>query len=311
MADETRIHSCDSTVNPVMGCDGCELCSDVRESCYAWFLHQRHGKTNPGYATDFNRVERFPGRMAKAAKLSDLTGRPRRHKPWLDGCPRIIFISDMGDALNMTVSFEYLEAEIIDTVTSAFGRRHVWLWLTKRPERMAEFSAWLGDWGVTWPTNLWAGTTVTTQATTSRLDHLANVGQDSTAKLVSVEPQLDLVDLGLHLSGLDWVIQGGESGRGNDPKTGPRPFDVAWARQLRDQCHEAGVAYFLKQLGARPRVDGEPLGLNDRHNSDWDEWPEDLCVREVPTVLVPDHGQRPEASAATTPEPASSKARRG
>ena len=280
MADNTTIHLCDSTVNPVMGCDGCELWNDDRRSCYAAILHRRHGKNNPGYATQFNRVERFPGRVAEAARLSDLTGLRHRSKPWLDGRPRIIFVSDMGDALSKEVSFKYLEAEIIDNVTSSAGRRHIWLWLTKRPERMAEFSIWLADWGVTWPRNLWVGTTVTTNETVWRLDELFEVGDGRTVRLVSVEPQLENIDLRRHLPGLDWVIQGGESG------SDARPFDMAWARQVREHCREAGVHYFFKQLGSKPYSEGKPLGLKKRDGSDWSEFPEDLRVREVPTAAV-------------------------
>ena len=284
MADNTTIHLCDSTVNPVMGCDGCELWNDDRRSCYAAILHRRHGKNNPGYATQFNRVERFPGRVAEAARLSDLTGLRHRSKPWLDGRPRIIFVSDMGDALSKTVSFEYLEAEIIDNVISPAGSRHIWLWLTKRPERMAEFSTWLAGWNVAWPINLWGGTTVTTDKTIGRLDELFKVGDQRTVRLVSVEPQLESIDLRRHLPELDWVIQGGESG------SDARPFDVAWARQMRDHCREAGVNYFLKQLGSNPIAEGEPLPLKDGHGSNWDEWSEDLRIREVPDTVVPSEG---------------------
>ena len=295
MADTTTIHLCDSTVNPVMGCDGCELWNENRRSCYAAILHHRHGGINPGYATQFDQVERFPGRMAKAARLSDLTGLRRQHKPWLDGRPRIIFISDMGDALSKAVSFEYLEAEIIDNVISPAGRRHMWLWLTKQPQRMAEFSTWLADWDVAWPTNLWAGTTVTTDKTVGRLDELFKVGNERTVRLVSVEPQLESIDLRRHLPGLDWVIQGGESG------SDARSFDMAWARQMRDHCREAGVHYFFKQLGSNPFSEGKPLGLKKRDGSDWSEFPEDLRVREVPTAAVSDEQHCPTVSNTAKP----------
>jgi protein gp37 len=280
MADNTAIQWCDGTVNPVMGCDGCELWNKTCASCYAGILHQRHGGINFGYAVSFDRVTAFPGRVAKAAKLSDLTGRRRQHKPWLDGRPRMIFISDMGDALSQAVSFEYLEAEIIDNATSPAGRRHIWLWLTKRPQRMADFSTWLADWSVAWPTNLWVGTTVTTDKTISRLDELFKVGDQRTVRLVSVEPQLEIIDLRQHLPELDWVIQGGESG------SDARPFDVAWARQMRDYCQAAGVHYFLKQLGSNPCIEGKPLRFDDQHGGDWSEWPEDLRIREVPTAVL-------------------------
>jgi protein gp37 len=76
---------------------------------------------------------------------------------------------------------------------------------------------------------------------------------------------------------VDWVICGGESGHG------ARPMDVAWARSVVAQCHAAGVACFVKQLGARPfgELSG-PWILRDRKGGDWSEWPSHLRVREFP-----------------------------
>ena len=280
MAEHTKIQWADGTVNPVMGCCGCELWNRRRRSCYAGILHRIRGGTNPGFAVSFDRPMPFPGRMAKAARQRDLSGTRRPRKPWLDGQPRMIFTSDMGDALSKGISFDYLESEIIGAAVSPAGRRHRWLWVTKRPERMGEFSAWLEDWDTLWPENLWAGTTITTQGTTSRLEALAKVGNDKTIRFASVEPQLEELDLERYLPGLDWVIQGGESG------ADPRPFDTRWARKLRDECRAAGVAYFLKQLGAHALDEGEPLALHDGHGGDWDEWAKDLRVREVPVTVL-------------------------
>lgn len=89
------------------------------------------------------------------------------------------------------------------------------------------------------------------------------------------------------VSGIDWLIVGGESG------PGARPCDLAWIRSLRDQCAAAGVACFIKQLGARPIFGGdfalktgpmEALGLRDSKGGNWNEWPADLRVREFPQV---------------------------
>jgi protein gp37 len=96
---------------------------------------------------------------------------------------------------------------------------------------------------------------------------------------------------------IDWIIVGGESG------PGARPFDVTWARSIVQQCRAAGVAVFVKQLGANVRWNGcsQPgehwpdgirktderdggwrVHLVDRKGGDWNEWPEDLRVREFP-----------------------------
>jgi len=82
---------------------------------------------------------------------------------------------------------------------------------------------------------------------------------------------------------IDWVIVGGESG----PKA--RPFHLEWARSLIEQCEKAGVAVFMKQLGARP-IESDPEGrlpdinlkLRDAKGGDWDEWPADLKCRDFP-----------------------------
>ncbi len=203
MSIKTKIQWCDSTCNPTMGCDGCELWTKSRKSCYAGSLHVRFGGVTPGYAPSFEQVTLFPGRMAEAARWSDLIGKNRPDKPWLNGLPRLIFVSDMSDALSAAVPFEYLAAEVIANVTSDLGRRHQWLWLTKRPERMAKFAQSLNH---LWPSNLWAGTSVTSQATANRIDGLMKVGDKDTIRFLSVEPQAESVDLTPWLPKIDWVI---------------------------------------------------------------------------------------------------------
>ena len=276
MSKNTNIQWCDSTCNPTMGCDGCELWCPQRKTCYAGMLHVRFGGTNPGYAPRFEKVKLFPGRMAEAAAWPGLSGKQRKAKPWLDDMPRVIFVSDMSDALSRKVSFSFLRREIVAAATSERGQSHIWLWLTKRPQRMAEFSTWLKERGVAWPRNLWAGASITSTASRNRIRQLVKVGDGTTYRFLSVEPQVEAIDLSKSLSKIDWVIQGGESG----PKA--RPFDIQWACDLRDLCREHEVPYFLKQLGSNVTRNGKPLTFDDNHAGDWAEWPKDLCVREVP-----------------------------
>ncbi len=108
----------------------------------------------------------------------------------------------------------------------------------------------------------------------------------------------------VEIAKLDWVIVGGESG------PGARPFDVQWARTVVEQCRGAGMACFVKQLGAVPMMNENqwhehinatgnayllkasnakylpagfvPLALCDRKGGDMSEWPSDLCVRQFP-----------------------------
>lgn len=89
---------------------------------------------------------------------------------------------------------------------------------------------------------------------------------------------------------IDWIISGGESAQPGHP---PRPYDLAWGRSLRDQCAAAGVAFFQKQLGARPVMMAVPptlgrtdLALKDhRAGAEPSEWPADMNVRQFPEAL--------------------------
>jgi len=186
----------------------------------------------------------------------------------------------MSDSLSKIVTFDFLDAEIIANVTSEQGRSHRWLWLTKRPARMAQFSRWLLKRGKGWPANLWAGTSVTEQKRLSRVKSLLQVGDDSTTRFLSVEPQIGPVDLEPWLPSIDWVIQGGESG------TQARPFEVDSAKDLRAQCRRHGVAFFLKQLGSQVLKRGKPACFEDNHAGNWEEWPRALRVRQMPKVAA-------------------------
>ena len=178
--------------------------------------------------------------------------------------------------MSADVPFEYLKAEIIDVVSSSAGRRHVWMWLTKQPLRMAAFSLWLKDAGIGWPANLWPGTSITRQSTVARAKSILRVGNGDTTHFVSVEPMLSQIDFtltkvhpnpllqwqcprcdaaiisracpicgseGHRRIALKLVIGGGESG----PEA--RPCHPDWARRLRDDCIRAGVPFFWKQWG--------------------------------------------------------------
>jgi protein gp37 len=114
-----------------------------------------------------------------------------------------------------------------------------WLFLTKRPDRAAD----LAPWGDAWPSNVWLGTTVETQAWAERrLPELVSV--PAKVRFLSCEPLLAPLDLSSWLRPhVHWVIAGGESG----PRA--RPSDPDWFRALRDQCVAAGVPFHFKQWG--------------------------------------------------------------
>lgn len=256
--------------------------------CYAGILHLYRGakpedwnkSSVKGYARIFDQPEKFPGRMVKAAKWGPPTESEYKNAPWLKGLPRLIFISDMGDSLCEDIDFDYLKEEIIDKVTSPNGQRHIWLWLTKRPKRMADFASWLNDvHGLPWPPNLVAMTSVTNRATRSRIDALRKV--PAKFRGLSVEPLTE--DVSLDLTDIHWVITGGESGKY------AREFDLEWARSIQEQCHEADIAFFMKQLGANIVDDEFPVSMVDGHGGDWSAWPADLRVREFPEAFYDLH----------------------
>ena len=119
-------------------------------------------------------------------------------------------------------------------------------------------------------------TTVTSADTLYRVDALRSV--DAHVRALSIEPLWTAIADSLDLNGIDWVIVGGESGT-LDRVT---PFHVEWAEGLRHVCSEAGVAFFVKQLGRNPTRNGCRIVLKDKHGGNWDEWDEPLRVREAP-----------------------------
>jgi protein gp37 len=150
---------------------------------------------------------------------------------------------------------------------------HVWIVLTKRARRMADFFR-----RHPLPPNFWLLVSVTTAAAWRRVEELRQLAGAAVLG-VSLEPQLKplgVLESPGALAGLGWLIVGGESG------CGARPFDVAWARRAIDACRRDGVPCFVKQLGAYARDGGRRLPLRDGHGGDWAEWPTDLRVREMP-----------------------------
>jgi len=259
MAKETNIPYCDATCNPTLGCSGCELWTKSCKACYAGTLHEQDGGLRKGYSPTFEQITFQSRDMAAAAKRPDLYGSRRPKKPWLDGLSKVIFLGDLGDTLCDDVPFPYLRMEIVENVVTRAGRRHQWLLPTKRPDRLKEFWEWLQEQSYPWPTNLWAGTSISTMKATSRIEDLLKVGDKSTLRFVAVEPQWEQIDLQPWLPKLDWIIQGGETGDARRKR-----FDVAWIDQMREHCREAGVPLFITQLGRRPFDGKKQLRLKDR-----------------------------------------------
>jgi protein gp37 len=260
----------------------------IRQSvtCYAYVLHNMRGlsilngnrKGHKGHSPVFEKLTRFKGRMSETAALEDLLGREHPATDWKLRLPRLIFVSDMGDALTEREDFEFLEMEVMPAIRSENGGRHLWLWLTKRPHLMAEFANKAGGF----PDNVCAMTTLTgpDAGSMKRLADLKKV--NASIKGLSIEPLWErIAPKDLDLSGIDWVIVGGESGSGNLT----RPFDLAWAEELRDYCRKKKVAFFFKQAGTMPVRNGERIRYADESGGDWMEWEPSLRVREFPKAF--------------------------
>lgn len=215
----------------------------------------------------------IPGRIAEAARWGDLRGENRAGKPWLDGLPRCIFVGDLSDIMSAAVTDDFLEREIFAPMESDKGRRHIWMVLTKRPKRLADFSE-RRPGGL--PRNVIAMTSVTNQATAeARLPHLRRV--QARWRGVSAEPLLGAVSLAPWLSWITWVIIGGASG----DNAGQTP--VEWIEALARESVGAACATFVKQLGSKPTNDGGALAINHAKGGNSDEWPASLRVREMPS----------------------------
>lgn len=164
-----------------------------------------------------------------------------------------------------------------------------WLLLTKRPGEMIRLGRLMG-WEGAWPSNVWAGTTTENQEQAERrIPRLLEV--PARIRFLSCEPLLEPVHLGIaafngadsfgSLEGLSWVIVGGESG------PGARPFDLAWARSIKEECGLAGTPFFFKQTGSNAWEGPPELSVRYRtkhpKGGDPAEWPLDLQIQRFPT----------------------------
>lgn len=151
-----------------------------------------------------------------------------------------------------------------------------WLLLTKRPAKATR----LVPWGKNWPENVWLGTTAENQHWADKripalLDAPAKV------RFISAEPLLGPINIAPYLRGkasIDWVIAGGESG------SGARPTDPDWIRGIRDQCEQAGKAFFFKQWGTWGPSPSGLVRLSKKRSGrrldgkEWDQFPAELLA---------------------------------
>lgn len=307
MATQSKIEWCGPTWNPLKGCS---LKSPGCENCYAMSIAHRF--SGPKFwAHGLTRVmERKDHKTGKTLRLPVWSGVvnpvPRKlDEPlrWRKG--QTVFVNSMSDLFHEEIPLQYIAA-VFGVMGSA--PRHTFQVLTKRAERLPEFFDWAdsehlaearcvnaarveleGVGGKTsaletadaWPlSNVWLGVSIEDAKRKDRIDHLRKA--PAAIRFLSCEPLLE--DLGeLDLTGIHWVIIGGESGRGNRV----RPMKLTWVRNIIGQCRAQGVAVFVKQLG---RVWSDESLSKDYKGGNMKDWPRDLRIREFP-LEVPGHGE--------------------
>lgn len=239
VADRSAIEWTEATWNPTTGCDRISAGCD---NCYALTLAKRlKAMGNPKYQADGHPVTSGPGFALQTHESAlDI---PRA---WAS--PRVVFVNSMSDLFHARVPDDFVQA-VFDVMADT--PRHTYQILTKRPKRLARVAH-----DLSWPLNVWVGVSVENAETVWRIDELRKV--PAAVRFISAEPLLGSL-AGIDLSGVDWLIAGGESG----PKA--RSVDPLWIRELRDGCVAAGVPFFFKQWGGRtPKSGGRVL--------DGEEW---------------------------------------
>lgn len=266
---DTKIEWADKVWNPVTGCSkvstGCK-------NCYAERLFPRvYGRDTFKYYPGTRHPGTRPRKFINVKLHPDRLNQPLHWKK-----PRMVFVNSMSDLFHEDVPDDFINK--IWTIMLVC-HRHTFQILTKRPERMAKFfkekkHSWsAGSDPFDMPKNIWLGVSIENQETADeRIPFLLQV--PTTIRFLSCEPLLDRINLNnvwakmpsggkilyniVANKRINWIIVGGESG----PNF--RPMHLNWAREIRDQCKEAGVPFFFKQTAGKKEI------------------PEDLMIREYP-----------------------------
>jgi protein gp37 len=260
MSDKSKIEWTDATWNPVRGCTkispGCT-------HCYAaTFAERFRGVPGHPYEQGFD-LRLVPEKLAEPLK-------------WTRA--RMIFVNSMSDLFHKDVSDAYI-GKVADVMQTA--NWHTYQVLTKRADRLSELLRTQLKEHACEP-HIWWGVSVENRKHgLPRIDHLRDT--PATVRFLSIEPLLE--DLGkMNLSGISWVIVGGESGNG------ARPMDAGWVRNIRDQCEDAGVSFFFKQWGGvRKSLTGRKLD-----NQTYDAIPTPSPYPIAPTLVRAGHIRRLE-----------------
>lgn len=217
------------TWNPMTGCS---KISPACKNCYAKTLADRM-KLHPNAKV----ADRYRHGFTPTLQ-ADKLGEPYkwRGSHW-------VFVNSMCDIFHEDFSLAYIQA-VFDVMNRT--PQHNYQVLTKRSERMLELSKHL-----TWSDNIWMGVSVEDQKRQYRIEHLRQMPTEN--RFLSIEPLLEPLPF-LDLTGIGWVIVGGESGKGH------RPIKESWVTPIRDYCLRESIPFFFKQWGgARSKSNGKEL----------------------------------------------------
>ncbi len=244
MATKSAIEWTQSTWNPVRGCtrvsEGCRY-------CYAERIAARFSKRGYAYEELAKMTKAGPRWTNKVRLVEDLLDAPLKWKK-----PQLIFVNSMSDMFHEDVPLDFIQ-KIFFTMRKA--KQHHFQILTKRSKRLVKLNS-----KIQWSENVWMGVSVENEEYKFRIDDLRKT--NANVKFLSLEPLLGELR-NLDLSGIDWVIVGGESG------PGARLMQEEWVLDIRDQCQQASVPFFFKQWGGRNKKrEGRVL-----ENQTWDALP--------------------------------------
>jgi protein gp37 len=227
----------------------CTHISNGCDNCWAEAVNLRFGNGIP-----------YDGRPVEFTIDEKILAKPLHWKK-----PRTIFVCDMCDLFHEDINLELIQRVHLETIES----QHRFLILTKRPERMAEyFNSFYKACHPKITETLYLGLTVCNQQEADeKIPILLSI--PAAHRWISVEPCLEAIDLWRYAIGYDyrcginWVVVGSESGPHR------RPAKLEWIQSIVDQCREAGVPCYVKQVEINGRLSKDPA-----------DWPPSLRVRQ-------------------------------
>ena len=265
MAENTKIEWADATVNHWAGCTKVSTACD---NCYAERMAGRLWKVQWGAGAARRQFISARDMLEALDRKAQRIGKKLR-----------VFHNSLSDMFDNEVPDGW-RMDAFKIMADTPNLQH--LVLTKRIGNVRHYTQHDGlAFDLMGDGSVWLGATVVNQEEADRdIPKLLTV--PAAKRFLSIEPMLGpmllpferlrewnriaLLNQQEHaVSRIDWVIVGGESG------PGARPMSPDWARSIRDQCEEAGVALFVKQMGGSRDKRGELFDL-----------PDDLRIREVP-----------------------------